>query len=231
MANATYPVNSAGSAAFVTIVSAFVFAFLIPICNADGYVQPVIVAVLAGIFAEITRRRTIHKLAASRNSTGADALLDVYANGALVGSIAAIDVISLKLDALRDPRNYAAQLFNIIGFVCRAVFVAALLLPLHLFWACLISAWISPVNFQASVSMIAHLQPSDLASAARQLFFIGRILFMLTVGVTFGFGIALGLANVFRRAVHQRIRREINCAAEGTLHFSPVARAHRPQPA
>jgi hypothetical protein len=231
MANATYPVNSAGSAAFVTIVSAFVFAFLVPICNADGYVQPVIVAVLTGVFAEITRRRAIHKLAASRDSTAADALLDVYVNGANVGSIAAIDIFSLKLDALRDPRNYAAQLANIIGFSCRGALAAIVLLPLLLFWTCLISAWISPASFQTSMSMIVHLQPSDVSRAASQLLVLTQILFMLTIGASFGFGIDLGLSDVFRRAVHQRIRRKVNCASEGTLYFSPVARAHRPQPA
>jgi hypothetical protein len=231
MANANHPVNSAGSMAFVTTISAFVFAFLIPICNADGFVRPVIVAVLAGVLAEVTRRRTIRKRAASRDSTDADAFLDVYLNGAQVGSIAAIDVISLKLDALRDPRNYAAQLANIVRFSCRGAFVAVILLPLLLFWGCLIWAWISPASFQTSMSLIAHLQPSDLARAASQLLLLTQILFMLTIGASFSFDVDLGLANVFRRAVHQRIRRKLNCASEGALDFSPVSRACRTQQA
>lgn len=232
MANANYPVNSADSMAFVTTISAFVFAFLIPICNADGFAQPAVVAVLAGFFAELTRRRTIRKLSASRDGTAADACLDVYVNGARVGTIPAIDVISLKLDALRDPRNYAAQLANIIGFSCRGALVSVVLMPLLLFWVYLISAWISPVSFHTSMSMIAHLQPADLTRAASQLILITQILFMLTIGTSFSFGIDLGLANVFRRAVHSRIRRKLNCASEGALYFSPVTRtASHVQPA
>ena len=118
MSNANYPVNSAGSAAFAATVSAFVFAFLVPICSAR-VIEPAIVAVLAGIFAEMSRRHTVRKLVASLNSTDADAFLDVYINGAQVGTIASIDAISLKLDALRDPRTYAAQFVNIIGVAGR----------------------------------------------------------------------------------------------------------------
>ena len=135
MANATYPVNSAGSAAFVTTVSALVFAFLVPICSAGGVIQPAVVAALAGIFAEMSRRHVVRKLVASLKATDADASLDVYINGAKVGSIASIDVISLKLDALRDPRNYAAQFVNILGVAGRGTLAALILVPLMLFWA------------------------------------------------------------------------------------------------
>lgn len=124
MSNANYPVNSAGSAAFAATVSAFVFAFLVPICSVDGVIQPAVVAILAGIFTEMSRRHAVRKLVASLNATDADASLDVYVNGAQVGTIASIDVISLKLDALRDPRNYAAQFVNILGFAGRGTLAA-----------------------------------------------------------------------------------------------------------
>jgi|GEM_PF-4625535 len=124
MSNANYPVNSAGSAAFAATVSACVFAFLVPICSADGVIEPAVVAVLVGIFAEMLRRHTVRKLVTSLNATDADALLDVYINGAQVGTIASIDAISLKLDALRDPRNYAAQFVNILGFAGRGTLAA-----------------------------------------------------------------------------------------------------------
>ncbi|MFM0411309.1 hypothetical protein [Paraburkholderia dipogonis] len=232
MANANYPVNSAGSAAFVTTVSAFVFAFLVPICSADGVIQPAVVAVLAGIFAEMSRRHVVRKLVASLNATDADAALDIYINGAKVGTIASVDVISLKLDALREPRNYAAQLANIIGFSGRGALVALVLVPLMLFWTCVVSAWTSPASLQTTMSMIARLQPADLARAATQVLFIAQIVFMLVIGTSFSFGIDLGLTNVFRSAVHRRIRLRINCASEGPLHFSPTTRTvGRIQPA
>jgi len=224
MANANYPINSAGSAAFATVVSACVFTFLVPVCSADGFVQPLVVSVAAGIFAELSRRYLVRKLVANRNAAAADALLDVYVNGAQVGTVAAIDVISLKLDALSDPRNYAAQFANIIGFAGRGALAALILMPLLLFWYGVISAWVSPAGFQSSMSMIAHLQPTDLTRIAAQLLFITQILFMVLIGASFSFGVDLGLSNVFSSAVHRRIRLKINCATEGTLHFSPVTR-------
>ncbi|WP_183802494.1 hypothetical protein [Paraburkholderia fungorum] len=232
MANANYPINSAGSAAFVAVVSACVFAFLVPVCNANGFVQPLVVGVAAGIFAELSRRYMVRKLVANRNATDADTLLDVYVNGAQVGTIAAVDVISLKLEALSDPRHYAAQFANIVGFAGRGALAALILMPLLLFWYGVISAWVSPAGFQSSMSMIAHLQPTDLTRIAAQLLFITQILFMVLIGASFTLGVDLGLANVFRSAVHRRIRLKINCATEGTLHFSPVIRtAARVQPA
>lgn len=232
MANANYPINSAGSAAFVAVVSACVFAFLVPVCNANGFVQPLVVGVAAGIFAELSRRYMVRKLVANRNATDADTLLDVYVNGAQVGTIAAVDVISLKLEALSDPRHYAAQFANIVGFAGRGALAALILMPLLLFWCCVISACVSPSVFQASMSMVAHLQPADLTRIAAQVLFITQILFMVLIGASFSFGVDLGLSNVFSSAVHRRIRLKINCATEGTLHFSPVTRtASRVQPA
>ncbi|MFM0756076.1 hypothetical protein [Paraburkholderia strydomiana] len=232
MANANYPVNSAGSAAFMTIVSALVFAFLVPICSADGVIQPVIVAVLAGIFAEMSRRHTIRKLVASLNATDAHAFLDVYINGAQVGAIASTDVILLKLDALRDPRNYAAQFVNIVGVAGRGTLAVLILVPLMLFWAYVVSAWVSPASLQAATSMIARLQPADLARVAIQILYIAQIVFMLVIASSLTFGVDLGLVNVFRNAVHRRIRLKINCASDGTLHFVPATRtAGRIQPA
>jgi hypothetical protein len=225
MANANYPVNSAGSAAFVTTVSAFVFAFMIPICNAGGFVQPVIVAVLAGALAEATRRRTIRKLVASLDQTDAHAILEVYLNGAKVGAIAAIDVLSLKLDALRDPRNYAAQVANVFGFACRGALAALAIMPLFLFWLCVGEAWLAPASFLASMSAIAHLQAADLTRFASQLTVMTQIIFICVIGASFSFGIDLGLDNLFRRAVHREIRRKLNCASEGSLDFSPAPRA------
>lgn len=206
MSNANYPVNSAGSAAFAATVSAFVFAFLVPICSVDGVIQPAVVAVLAGIFTEMSRRHAVRKLVASLNATDADASLDVYVNGAQVGTIASIDVISLKLDALRDPRNYAAQFVNILGFAGRGTLAALILVPLLLFWTYVVSAWMSPASLQAAISMLAHLQPADLARVATQVLYIAQIVFMLVIAASFSFGIDLGLANVFRNAVHRRIR-------------------------
>ncbi|REG45433.1 hypothetical protein B0G80_9028 [Paraburkholderia sp. BL6669N2] len=232
MANANYPVNSAGSAAFVATVSALVFAFLVPICSADGVIQPVVVAVLAGIFAEMSRRHAVRKLVASLNATDPDAFLAVYINGAQVGSIASIDAISLKLDSLRDPRNYAAQFANIIGFAGRGTLAALILVPLMLFWICVVSAWISPATFQTTMSMIVRLQPADLARAATQILVATQIVFMFVIATSFSFGVDLGLANVFRSAVHRRIRLKINCASEGKLYFSPATRTvGRVQPA
>lgn len=232
MSNANYPVNPAGSAAFAATVSAFVFAFLVPICSADGVIQPAIVAVLAGIFAEMLRRHTVRKLVTSLNATDADAFLNVYITGAQVGTIASIDAISLKLDALRDPRNYAAQFVNIIGVAGRGTLAALILVPLMLFWTYVVSAWISPASLQAAVSMIARLQPADLARVALQILYIAQIVFMLVIASSLTFGVDLGLANVFRNAVHRRIRLKINCASDGTLHFVPATRTvGRIQPA
>jgi len=231
MSNANYPVNPVGSAAFAATVSAFVFAFLVPICSADGVIEPAVVAVLAGIFAEMSRRHAVRKLVASLNATDADAFLDVFINGAQVGTIASIDVISLKLDALRDPRNYAAQFLNILGVAGRGTLAALILVPLMFFWAYVVSAWISPASLQAATSMIA-LQPADLARVAIQISYIAQIVFMLVIGSSLSFGIDLGLANVFRNAVHRRIRRKFNCASDGTLHFVPATRTvGRIQPA
>jgi hypothetical protein len=222
MANATYPVNSAGSMAFVSTISALVFAFLFPICSANGFFQPFVLAVVTGIVAEVMRRHTIRKLVADRSATDPDGVLAVYVNGAQVGTIGAVDVISLKLDALADPRNYGAQLANVIGFAGRGALAALVLMPLLLFWQCVISACVSPASLRAALSMMAQLQPADLASSATQLLYVTQILFILVIGVSFSFGIDLGLANVFRRAVHRRIRLKINCASEGDLHFSPA---------
>ncbi|MFM0197274.1 hypothetical protein PQQ65_29630 [Paraburkholderia strydomiana] len=232
MSNANYPVNSVGSAAFAATVSAFVFAFLVPICSADGVIEPAVVAVLAGIFVEMSRRHAIRKLVASLNATDAHAFLDVYINGAQVGTIASTDVISLKLEALRDPRNYAAQFLNIVGVAARGTLAALILVPLMLFWAYVVSAWVFPASLQTAISIIAPLQPADLARVAIRILYIAQIVFMLVIASSLTFGVDLGLANVFRNAVHRRIRLKINCASDGTLHFVPATRTvGRIQPA
>ncbi|MEZ0606277.1 hypothetical protein ACAX43_29740 [Paraburkholderia sp. IW21] len=226
MASVNYPVNTPGSIAFTSAVAACVFAFLLPFCHEGGYLQPAFLSLLAGVCVEVARRNVIRKLVNELNASSAGPLLAVVVNGARVGEITGTDLIGLKLDALRDPRNYAAQLHNVIGFGLRSAAVSLVLTPLLLFWTSVISASIAPASFQAAMSAIAHLQAGDIPHAASTLILLAQTVFILVVGASFSFGFDLGLANVFRRDVHRRIRRSVNCASDGTLSLQSTTDAN-----
>ncbi|MFM0082849.1 hypothetical protein P0D72_28855 [Paraburkholderia sediminicola] len=232
MASVNYPVNTPGSIAFTSAVAACVFTFLLPFCHEGGYLQPAFLAILAAVCVEVARRNVIRKLVSELNASSAGPLLAVVVNGAPVGEITGTDLIGLKLDALRDPHNYAAQLNNVIGFALRSAAVSLVLVPVVLFWASVISASIAPAPFQATMSAIAHLQTGDIPRAATTLIVLSQTVFILVMGASFSFGVDLGLANVFRRDVHRRIRRCVNCASDGTLSLQSAADASAaPRPA
>ncbi|MBB5420657.1 hypothetical protein [Paraburkholderia atlantica] len=130
--------NTTGSVAFTTAVAACLFAFLLPVFHADGVLKPACLAVAGALIVEMSRRSIIGGLVerASRK-TGTSARQAVFINGVRVGEIREADAIAIKLEALRDPRNYVGQFANIIAFMCRGAAASLVLTPLLLFWLAL----------------------------------------------------------------------------------------------
>jgi hypothetical protein len=216
--NARFNGNTAGSVAFTTAVATCLFGFLLPVFHADGALKPVCLAVAGALIVEMNRRTIIGGLVkrASRK-TGTSARQAVYINGVRVGEIREADAIAIKLEALRDPRNYVAQFANIIAFMCHGAAASLVLMPLLLFWLALFCAWTAPETFQTAISAMVHLQPGDLANIATTLILLSQIAFVIAVGLSFVFGFDLGLENVFRRAAHREIRLTIDCATDGEM--------------
>lgn len=216
--NARFNGNTAGSVAFTTAVAACLFAFFLPVFHADGVLKPACLAVAAAVIVEMNRRSIIGELVKRANrKAGTSSRQAVYINDIRVGYIREAEVIAIKLEELRDPRNYVAQFGNVIGFMCRGAAASIVLTPLLLFWLALFGAWTAPETFQTAVSAMVHLQPGDLAKFATTLILLSQIAFVIAVGLSFVFGFDLGLENVFRRAAHRKIRLAIDCATDGEM--------------
>jgi hypothetical protein len=216
--NARFNRDTAGSVAFIAAVAACLFVFFVPVFYADGVLKPACLAVAAALIVEMNRRSIIGGLVKRANrKAGTSARQAVYINDVRVGYIRETEVLAIKLEALRDPRNYVAQFANVIAFMCGGAAASLVLTPPLLFWLALFCTWTAPETFQTAISAMVHLQPADLANFATTLILLSQIAFVIAVGLSFVFGFDLGLENVFRRAAHREIRLAIDCATDGEM--------------
>ena len=223
MSKPNYPTNTAGSLAFTAAVAASVFVILIPAGLGDGFFLPTLTSVLSAFAVEFGRRTYIRKLVAKRDEVQqSGSRFEVVINDARIGEIGEVETIDIKLNALRDAHNYAAQLTNLLAFLIRCAFLSLVLTPVLLFWAFVLQAWIDPAGSKAIMSTLLQVQPASLMTLGTTLITFCMTVFMLTVGCSVSFGLNLGLANMFRQAVDREIATKLECAASGRVRLRPA---------
>ncbi|MEX3969848.1 hypothetical protein [Paraburkholderia caribensis] len=235
MSKPNYPTNTAGSMAFAAAVAACVFVVLIPAGLCEGFFLSTLTSVLAAFAVEFGRRTRIRKLLTRRDEAQqSGSRLEVIVNNARVGEIGEAETIDIKLDALRDARNYAAQVTNLIAFLVRCALLSLVLTPALIFWGLVLQAWIDPAAFRATMSTLLQLQPASVMTLGTTLITFCMTVFVLTMGCSITFGLNLGLSNMFRLTVDRAIAAKLGCAAPGHVRLRParaaLADAHGMQP-
>jgi len=218
-----YPTNTWGSLAFTTAVAVSAFIALSPLIGRDGLeglLFPGILAALIALATEVFRRNTIRTLLAELASARDSRSHDVLVNGVRVGSIARTNVISLKLDALRDARNYAAQFVAIASMAVRCAVISLVLVPVLVFWLVIACALISPAEVRLTFTALTSLGADGLSRSAASITQIAMLVFVLVVGMR-TFGKPERSLNAFRRSVHTKIRERVGCSSEGVLSLRP----------
>ncbi|CAN7794555.1 hypothetical protein LJR267_009496 [Paraburkholderia hospita] len=223
MSKPNYPTNTAGTLAFAAAVAACVFVILIPAGLSDGFFLPALTSALAAFTVEFGRRTRIRKLVERRDEVQqSGSRFEVIVNDARVGEIGVIETIDIKLNALSDARNYAAQFMNLLAFLIRCALLSLVLTPVLLFWAFVFQAWIDPSGSKAIMSSFLQLQPASVMTLGTTLITFCMTVFMLTVGCSISFGPNLGLSNMFRRAVDRAIAAKLECPVPGRIRLRPA---------
>lgn len=223
MSKPNYPTNTAGSLAFTAAVAACVFVILIPAGLGDGFFLPALTSVLAAFAVEFGRRSHIGKLVARRDEVRqSGSRLEVIVNDARVGVISESETLDIKLNALRDPRNYAAQFTNLLAFLVRCALLSLVLTPVLFFWGFVFQAWIDPAGMKATMSTLLQLQPANMMALGTTLITFCMTVLMLIVGCSISFGLNLGLTNMFRQAVDRAIATKLECAIAGRVRLRPA---------
>lgn len=224
MMSTPYPTNTWGSLAFTSAVAASAFVVLSPLIGRDGaqgLFFPGVLAVLIAIAAEIFRRHTIRSLLTELAQAHSSARYDVMVNGVQVGTIARTDVISLKLDAMRDPRTYVAQFTDLASIAARDAAITLALVPILLFWLVVASSVVAPAEVRSTFAALGYLSADDLAKSAASVTQIALLAFIVVIGVRLSVGTTEGIFNAFRRSVHMKIRQRVACPSVGTLSLRP----------
>lgn len=195
---------------FLKIGAAIPLAFLVADLFGNGGLPELLLwAVLSAVFytaAHLSITRYVTMLAKRVTQSEGENWVDV--GGVRVGALTDREYAMMHLDALRDPRVLAQQIFNIGAFLFRVASQQLVLVPVLFFWTFIGLALVSP-------SEIPELFKAITADGAEQAFNVGPLMSALLMTSVWGtlfamvFGVRYGLRNCYADQVQKSVCRRV----------------------
>lgn len=195
---------------FLKIGVAIPLAFLVADLYGNGGVTEFLLwAVLAVVFytaAHLFLSRYVVMLARRIGQSEAQHWVDV--GGVRVGTLSDKEYAMMHLDALRDPRVLAQQIFNIGAFLMQVIGKQLVMIPVLFFWVLVVSALAYP-------EVIPSLLQALSAEGASKGFTMVPLMTLLVTATVWGtfltmvFGVRYGFRNCYAERVQQSVCRRV----------------------
>lgn len=141
----------------------------------------------------------------------------VQVNGVTVGQINDSDHAAIRRTVFLDARTYAAQLLNLGNVAIRAVDYLFLAIPLSAFWLVIGCFFFSPETFSEAAWALQNMTTPQAVSAVPILLRILAMVSIMVIVFHVVFGRGFGFVNRFEQECSARVRRFVECPAEGNV--------------
>lgn len=177
----------------------------------------VVIAALVAALAFYMLTRYEKTLEARIAATDGGPVWQVQINGVTVGEMKDANYAAIRRIVLCDGRLHVAQLFNFGTVAMRMVDYLFTAIPLGAFWLAIGCFFFAPDSFAVVLAAIQKVTPAQAVAAIPMLARILVWVSFLALAAHFAIGRRFGFVNQFDQACGSRVRRAIDCAADGEV--------------
>lgn len=142
---------------------------------------------------------------------------EVQVNDVTVGSITDAAYAQVRHAVFFDVRTHILQLMNFASIANRVIDYLFLSIPLAIFWGAVACYFFAPSTFAETLDAIRKVTPVEAGAAMSQIVKLFGAVAILVIGVHAALGRRFGFINRFDEGCNERLRRLVECPAEGKI--------------
>lgn len=185
----------------------------------QGFLVPLLLVGLASVLTVYRLTRAL----AERGEKPGQAPWIVEVNGVQVGDVSDERMAAIQHTVAVDTALYLLQLGNLVRGLITAATSLVNLIPLMCFWLGVALVAFEPEAARALLTNLAAASPDELRSAllhfAKLFGLVGVTAIGVVVALSTHKGNSLGFRNQFTAAFGERLRHEVECAADGEVRW------------
>lgn len=204
----------AGVVWLAAIALGFIFSWptkaadLFPFLALSGAVGGLAITLLTQYEGALTQRM---------NATDGGPEWKVQVNDVTVGSISDAAYAQIRHAVFFDVRTHVFQLMNFGNIANRVIDYLFLSIPLAIFWGAVACYFFAPATFAETLDAVRKVTPTEAGAAMSQIVKLFGAVAVLVIAVHAALGRRFGFINRFDEGCNDRLRRLVECPAEGKI--------------